>query len=790
MIRNQAEPVFRRKPRLQLSRLFGGATLFVFGAMGVLHTVATDAAQPRSATPRATINAPATPAEAPVQVTIAPTPPPAAAPAVGRTYSFTLKEMGAQYPLTLRGVDGRDSVGFTIRADEVVTGAELKMFYAYSPSMIPDLSHINVLVNDEVASTIELPKENAGTDQERVIKIPPRLITENNNLSLQLIGHYTMQCEDPMHSSLWAKVSNNSVLEITTTPLALLNDLSILPLPFMDKRDMREMAVPMVFLGKPDGNTVEAAGIVASWFGSIAGIRATRFPAAVDAVPAKGNAVVFAIGKSSSLSADVGLVTGPTLSIIPNPSDPNGKLLLVMGRDSKELRQAAAALAVGSDTLAGQTAVITSTTEIAPRKPYDAPNWLPSTRPVTFGELATTKAMNVSGYNPGPIRINMRVPPDLFGWREKGVPIQLNYRYTPQPTSANSSVLININDKFVKSYPLFPLDRLGGGDSMLAKVMADDTMPMQAKFNIPLFMMYPQSQLQVRYMYDYIKQGECRDIIIDNVRGAIDPDSTLDISGYAHFMPMPDLSAFSSAGFPFTKMADLSETAVVLSDTPNEQEYSTLLEVLGRMGASTGYPATGVTVTTAAQVEAQSNKDLLLISMGSNMPLLKQWSSSLPASLDGTRRFSISDMAYKAWDMISPNSKDRIQRSRVDMAYKGVGEAGIFAGFESPLKSGRSAVLIWGANADALTDNVSALIGGEDYESGIYGSLSVVRGKKIDSLVADQFYYVGSLGWFRQMQWTFSKNLIGFSFLGAGGIALLALLVFFALRAKARRRLV
>ncbi len=789
MIRNQAKPVFKRNTCLQLSRLFGGATLFVFGAMGVLHTDASDAAPPRSSTPRATISAPKPVVEAPVPEPVV-EPPAAEPPPIGRTYSFTLKEMGAQYPLNLRGVDGRDSVLFTIRADEVVTGAELKMFYSYSPSMIPDLSHINVLMNDEVATTIELPKETAGTDLEKVVKIPPRLITENNSLSLQLIGHYTMQCEDPLHSSLWAKVSNNSILEITTTPLALLNDLAILPLPFLDKRDMREMSVPMVFINKPDANTTEAAGIVASWFGAIANYRPVRFPAVLDTIPAKGSAVVFVIGKSSSLNADIGQVTGPTLSMIPNPSDPNGKLLLVMGRDSKELRQAAAALAVGSDAMSGQTAVITNLTEITPRKPYDAPNWLPSTRPVTFGELASTKTMNVSGYAPAPIRINMRVPPDLFGWREKGVPVALNYRYTPQPSSTNSSVLININDKFVKSYPLFPIDKLGGGDSMLAKVMADDTMPMQAKFNIPLFMMYPQSQLQVRYMYDYIKQGECRDIIIDNVRGALDPDSTLDISGYSHFMPMPDLSAFTSSGFPFTRMADLSETAVVLSDTPNPQEYSTYLEVMGRMGASTGYPVTGVSVTQAAQVEGMADKDLLIVATGSNQPLLKQWAGSLPASLDGSRRFNISDLAHKVWNFISPNTVDRLQRARVDMAYKSVGEAGLFAGFESPLKSGRSAVLIWGASPDALTDNVSALIGGEDYESGIFGSLAVVRGKKVDALVADQFYYVGALGWFRQIQWTFSKNLLGFSFLGAGGIALLALLVFFALRAKARRRLV
>ena len=151
---------------------------------------------------------------------------------VSDDYSVTLQQLGRNYPMNLRGVEATDSVNFNVRADQVVTGASLTLSYSYSPSLLEDLSQINVMINNEVAATLPLPKDNAGKPQTQVIEIPPQMITEFNRLSLQFIGHYTMSCEDPRHSSLWARINNDTRLDIRVTPFALPNDLAILPLPF------------------------------------------------------------------------------------------------------------------------------------------------------------------------------------------------------------------------------------------------------------------------------------------------------------------------------------------------------------------------------------------------------------------------------------------------------------------------------------------------------------------------------------------------------------------------------
>jgi hypothetical protein len=705
-------------------------------------------------------------------------------------YSYTLKQLGAHYPMNLRGVEGSDSVTFDIRADQVVTGARLALDYTYSPALLSDLSQINLLVNNEVAASLALPTETAGVPQQSLIDIPPHLITEFNRLSLQLIGHYTMQCEDPLHSSLWAKISNASRLEIQVTPIALPDDLAKLPLPFFDPRDARLLELPFVFAASPDNRALEAASAVSSWFGALASYRGAKFPVSLGELPAEGNAIVLLSGAGSVDGLTLAESVGPTLTLMANPNDPFGKLLVLSGRDSEQLKQAALALVSGSQTLSGSSVVVNQVATLQPRQPYDAPNWLPSDRPVQLGELIEARQLNVAGYDPGTIRVGMRLPPDLFNWRQPGVPLHLKYRYTPQPVSTNSSLLVSISDRFLKSLPLPSIERLQADESLLAALQQDDSLVQETELLLPLDSMPLQSTLQLRFMYDYIKQGECRDIIIDNMRGVIEPDSTLDLSGYEHFIAMPNLGVFQSSGFPFTRLADLSETAVVMPDAAGVAEYSAYLTVLGRFGESTGHPATALTVAQAEDEDALKDKDLLVFAAGGRQPLLQRWASHMPADIDGQQqRFELSDLVYRVRNWVSSDAQANLRQTRSSLAVSGATASGYLAGFESPLASGRSVVVIAASQPDRFAEVTAALIGGEDYEQSIQGSLAVVNGKRISSLLADEQYYVGELGWFRYLQWLLAHHLGWMLLLTALTVGLASVLAFFSLRARARARL-
>ncbi|WP_032610415.1 cellulose biosynthesis cyclic di-GMP-binding regulatory protein BcsB, partial [Pseudomonas syringae] len=64
--------------------------------------------------------------------------------------------------------------------------------------------------------------------------------------------------------------------------------------------------------------------------------------------------------------------------------------------------------------------------------------------------------------------VPLNLPPDLFSWREDGVPLNLKYRYTPQERSNNSSIMVSLNDTLIKAEPLPSIDNLS--NSILARL--------------------------------------------------------------------------------------------------------------------------------------------------------------------------------------------------------------------------------------------------------------------------------------------------------------------------------
>ncbi|MCC8404097.1 cellulose biosynthesis cyclic di-GMP-binding regulatory protein BcsB [Paraburkholderia sp. MMS20-SJTN17] len=708
----------------------------------------------------------------------------------GRRQTLTFADFGALDPLQLRGVDAQNGIAFSVRGDEVVTGATLHLIYSYSPALLANLSQLKVLINGEVAATLPLPHEQAGMLVAREISIDPRFITDFNHLNLQLIGHYTTACEDPANSSLWATVSNASSLDLTYSALATKPELAALPQPFFDRRDVRRLELPFVFAQKPGNATLEAAGIVASWFGSLAGYRGAVFPAQLDNAPLAGNAVVFATSDQHPAGVTIPEITGPTIAVVERDASARGKLLLVLGRDEAELKTAAKSLGIGHSTLSGTSATITSLNEITPRVPYDAPNWLPTDRPVRFGELADPKDLTVFGYDADAVRINMRVPPDLFMWHTRGAPIDLRYRYTVRPARDRSSLNISVNNGFVQALPIparaasiFELSRY------FNLVMSDGTAEARRNIRIPPLLMTPRTQLRLHFYYDITNTGECAGRMLQNVVGAIDPNSSIDLSSFPHYMALPDLAAFANSGFPFTRMADLSETAVVLPDDADASDYSLYLLTMGRMGESTGFPVTGVSVTHAADIDRFADKDLLVFGAPGKQPLLQRWSKSMPFASDGAAHtFELTDLVFKLRDWWHGERGVERAPARADLTMVSSNGAALLTGFESPLQRGRSAVALISAAGQSDADLSAALLDA-DVLPKIQGAMAVIHGRDVTITSNGTAYYVGRLSPQEYLRWALSSHPLLLLFGGVLAALILAGLCYRTLRAIASRRL-
>jgi hypothetical protein len=315
---------------------------------------------------------------------------------------------------------------------------------------------------------------------------------------------------------------------------------------------------------------------------------------------------------------------------------------------------------------------------------------------VRFGELADARDLTVTGYSADAVRINLRVPPDLFMWNSKGVPIDLRYRFTVRPAPDRSSLNISVNDGFVQAMRIpavsssaFDLGRY------FTRVLPDKTADARRQIYIPPLLLTPRSQLRMHFFYDIPNTRECRGRLLENVVGSIDPNSTIDVSSFPHFMALPDLAAFANSGFPFTRLADLSETAVILPNDPGSSDYSLFLLEMGRMGASTGYPVTDVTVASAEQVDRFASKDLLILGAPGRQPLLQRWAKSMPFSSDGdTRTFELSDVVFKLEDWWHGVQGVERMPARADLSLVSANGDALISGFESPLQKSRSAVAL------------------------------------------------------------------------------------------------
>ncbi|WP_181939762.1 cellulose biosynthesis cyclic di-GMP-binding regulatory protein BcsB, partial [Klebsiella pneumoniae] len=91
-------------------------------------------------------------------------------------------------------------------------------------------------------------------------------------------------------------------------------------------------------------------------------------------------------------------------------------LLLIVGQNDAALRMAAWRLTRGD--FAAQTASMAVDPQAIPvGKPYDAPRWIATDRPVKISELIRQdQSMTVSGVWHEPLRVAFRAAPDLYLW--------------------------------------------------------------------------------------------------------------------------------------------------------------------------------------------------------------------------------------------------------------------------------------------------------------------------------------------------------------------------------------
>jgi cellulose synthase (UDP-forming) len=296
--------------------------------------------------------------------------------------------------------------------------------------------------------------------------------------------------------------------------------------------------------------------------------------------------------------------------------------------------------------------------------------------------------------------------------------------------------------------------------------------------------------MMMRFTFLQAKKGRCEDIAPNNLQGSVLKDSYLDIRGIPHWAVMPNLELFSNAGYPFTRRADLTDTSVVLPDTPGPEEIETFLTFMGHFGGQTGYPVVNVTVTNAEGMKTDHHKDYLVIGTVDDQPALAKLNPLLPVMIDGsglhiqdTQGF-FAQLQHAWWKV---HSSDRIQSGQLETA-GGLPDA-LIEGIEWPSGSSRSVVIVALRDKTVVSNFLSVFLK-TSQSSDISQSVSVLHGRRFVSYrIGNDVYWVGSLSrWIRlnmlfsEFQWLMVFFTIIFCFLMAATLRAL-------LRRRARARL-
>ncbi|MGI4876141.1 MAG: cellulose biosynthesis cyclic di-GMP-binding regulatory protein BcsB, partial [Janthinobacterium lividum] len=708
----------------------------------------------------------------------------AAPPVSTTTHSLrlSLKDLQVKSPIRLAGTRGEVGIPFGMRRDSVVTGATLSLNLAHSPALLGDLSQLVVILNGEVVRVVPLTPDSADGQQLTIPINPALFLVGDNHLNIRLVGHYTRDCEDAFNSVLWASISNvHSFFDLTVQPLSLKPELSRLPAPFFDRYAPGSLNLPFVFAGSPSNGELEAAASLASWLGSVASYRKFAFKPYYNQLP-KGDAIVF-VTRSRPVAGVTVDAAGSSVEVMVNPADPSGQLLVIIGRDDRELKQAAAALATGRGLFAGQK-VSTADARIPAYGPYGARRWMRTDRPVRLGELVDPYTLQGQGLPPGPLTTAFRAAPDLFFWPSQGAKLDVHYRYPGADwlDKDASRLDISINGQYLRT---LGLTGTPWWNRWLGRPETTSTTS-QAEVLLPEYNLFGQNELIFDYNLVLANQKRCSNVLPENVRTSVLPDSTIDLTQTHHSAHMPDLSTFAGAGYPFTIYPDLGETAVILQPNVGPDVVETFLEIMGRFGDSTGIPATALTVTRSIDREQLDGKDILVIGTIDLTKATTLFAAAPVRYADG--RFQVTERSQirRLFNMMSPYERNPVSTVN-GFLYSAAAFTGITS-FESPFSSGRTVVAVLAKDPVTLPQMIAGF-GDVKVNAEVQGDLSVVVGDGMNSFAVGDGYWIGTLPlWLTVAYWLSQHPLL----MACGGLFLAVLLsypIYRLLQRQERKRL-
>lgn len=701
---------------------------------------------------------------------------------------ITVGQMGQTQGITLAGSQLQSGIVFTLPGDEVITNAHLSLTLRVSPALAAHNTSLQLMMNGQPLGTLPLGSSDSDTNSYQ-LDIPAAMVVASNNLSFKVNDADKLVCEKDS-AQYQVTILPSSTLSMEGQQLNIGTDLRNFPRPFLDPQRMTAASVTIGFGDNLSPDAVSAAALVASWLGIQSDYRGIRFPVVQGQLPEK-NGILFGHPGEKIGNLTFPQQEGPVLQLVDNPNNPVYKLLLVSGRDDSQLRQAAYRLTsrpIGSE--GSQLAV--QPQPIAFRKPYDAPRWINTNRPVRLSELLRKdQSLTSNGIWHEPLRVNFRAAPDLFLWDGDAVPVNLHYRFPTENWIDEDHSYLNVmlNGTFLRN---LTVNKVGLLESAWHRLGGDAR---QERYELKLdpYLIYGDNQLGLYFNIKPRADAPCGVLMNNNIKSRIEDDSWIDLSHTRHFSMLPNLSYFVGASFPFTRLADFGQTVLLLPEKPTLAEIGTVLDLAARAGNSTGAALTQNQVlfglpkggTNLARLQ---RSDVLAVSTTSNSAFNQAMLQSSPFETSGTT-LGVKEPGtldrLRSW-LTGDWSRQQLDADRYfssNEAWRG------FISYRSPWNPDRLVVMTV-ATSDEQLQRLHSDLSSARINAGIRGDAAVITDENgIRSFRVGPQFPSGELPWYMLVVWYANQHSVLLALAALIVSALVGGSTFALLRRHARRRL-
>ncbi len=681
-----------------------------------------------------------------------------------------------------------------------VNKAFLKLKYMNS-SLLSERSALVVKINGYILAQIKL--NPFSTEGELKILIPGSAFFPGyNDLTFLVIQHSQTKkvCEDPFSPELWTTLYiDKSSFEVDYTlkdvPLRLSSVCNFL----FDPKIFPQGKLNFV-LEKTDPKYLKLAGIIASGISLRFDYRdviftvSQKLKSGVDNILIGKNEFVEDFLNKRGIKAKI---TGTYLKIFHLPTqvyidselenyiDTKHALLVVSGKNLKDLECAAKSIAVISFPFPDSDRMIVKELDIPKPLPYTGKLILRPGYKYTFKDLGLL-SHTFKGIYPLPKDLVFYLPSDLLIKPNRYANLYLHFAYGAGMRS-DSVLNILLNGKHITA---IHLDNPHG------------TVYENYKIAIPAYL-FKRGINKITFMPVLTPSvtGICELIQTKNLFLTLFSDSSFYFPPMPHLVDMPRIELLFQDGFPFTRFPDASKSIFYIT-TQDKRTLNSFLNLIGLLTKKTGYPLLGLNVE--FKKPEDTDKELVIIGPINTIPA--EFKESAPLKLLAENKIYYPIISLKGSAVKSKISqlketikkvfhKEKLNKSpKIAVLSKQISsfgdKKGLIMEFESPSKKGGT-IIIFTARSSAALEKMSKVILNPAVQAGCSGDISLIEltsPYKVSSVRVGKVYYVGELGKVSMPTYYLRKHFYLFFISLFVIIALLSLIILLILRKYRKKR--